>query len=223
MLIYPVGSTKANQIAASVLQQCGVAVIDHPSPDVTHILADVPGHWDPVDSLLPQLPTHLTILGGHIPSRYSEYRQFDLLLDESYLWENAAITAECAMKLAPDGIKGANILVIGYGRIGKHLCRILQAAGAHVYLQTQSHHAEAVSFGLLPPPSAVELVYNTAPGIHLPESFHSEALKLDLSSADGLLGDSVIHARGLPGKYAPITSGKLIAKTILNRFQEERL
>lgn len=221
MLIYPIGSTKANQFAASVLHQSGIPIIDHPSPDVTHILADVPGNWNHTDELLAQLPNDVAILGGQIPERYSQYLRFDLLFDECYLWENAAITAECALKLAPDCIRGVRVLVIGFGRIGKHLCRLLQAAGAHVSLQTHSHSAEAASFGLLPPSDSVDLVYNTAPGILLSEGFHSEAVKIDLASKGGLLGDSVIHARGLPGKYAPVGSGKLIAKTVLKQLQED--
>jgi hypothetical protein len=40
-------------------------------------------------------------------------------------------------------------------------------------------------------------------------------VKIELASSPGLEGDDVIEALGLPGKYAPETSGKLIARTIL--------
>ena len=44
---------------------------------------------------------------------------------------------------------------------------------------------------------------------------------IDLASEPGMQGKSVIPARGLPGKYAPESSGKLIADTILRVLKEE--
>ena len=63
------------------------------------------------------------------------------------------------------------------------------------------------------------LLYNTVPD--LPFSWDlSQVVAIDLASDPGMRGDNVIIARGLPGKYAPESSGKLIAETILRFYKE---
>jgi hypothetical protein len=47
-----------------------------------------------------------------------------------------------------------------------------------------------------------------------------KALKIDLASQPGIGGNDVIWARGLPGKNAPESSGKLIAQTVLRKLEE---
>ena len=41
------------------------------------------------------------------------------------------------------------------------------------------------------------------------------AIAMELASSPGMSGDHIISARGLPGKYAPEESGKLIAETFI--------
>ena len=48
------------------------------------------------------------------------------------------------------------------------------------------------------------------------------ALKIDLASCPGMLGDDVIIARGLPGKYVPESSGRLIARRLLALWKEAK-
>jgi hypothetical protein len=62
------------------------------------------------------------------------------------------------------------------------------------------------------------LLFNTVPEPPFP--YDGPWVAVDLASDPGMRGDSVITARGLPGKYAPESSGRLIAKTIL-RYQKE--
>ena len=63
------------------------------------------------------------------------------------------------------------------------------------------------------------LLYNTVPD--LPHDWDlSQIVAIDLASEPGMKGSNIIVARGLPGKYAPESSGRLIAETIL-RFQKE--
>ena len=62
------------------------------------------------------------------------------------------------------------------------------------------------------------VIYNTVPQKMLTQdqlSPYSKSLKIDLASQPGLEGEDVVIARGLPGLYAPESSGRLIAKTIL--------
>ena len=67
-----------------------------------------------------------------------------------------------------------------------------------------------------------KVLLNTVPD--LPLHIHDETvIAIDLASYPGMRGDHVIQARGLPGKYAPESSGKLIADTIQRMNQEGTL
>ena len=65
-------------------------------------------------------------------------------------------------------------------------------------------------------------IVNTAPAMILsPEManlIRSDCFCLDLASVKSIPGDRVLHARGLPGRYKPESSGKLIADTILRHM-----
>ena len=47
-----------------------------------------------------------------------------------------------------------------------------------------------------------------------------DCIKIELASQPGIAGNDVINARGLPNLEAPETSGELIARTVLRRYQE---
>ena len=67
--------------------------------------------------------------------------------------------------------------------------------------------------------SQCSLLYNTVPD--LPYDWDlSEIVAIDLASEPGMRGENIIIARGLPGKYAPESSGRLIAQTILRYHKE---
>lgn len=67
--------------------------------------------------------------------------------------------------------------------------------------------------------SQYSLLYNTVPDLPFVWDL-SQIIAVDLASAPGMQGDNVIIARGLPGKYAPESSGRLIAETILRFYKE---
>jgi hypothetical protein len=48
-----------------------------------------------------------------------------------------------------------------------------------------------------------------------------DCVKIDLASIQGIYGSDVIHARGLPGKQTPESSGILIANTIIRLLRKE--
>ena len=60
----------------------------------------------------------------------------DIMLRPDFTVGNAALTAECAlgrlMEESGSALAGSNVLVCGWGRIGKLLCLKLAALGAHV-------------------------------------------------------------------------------------------
>lgn len=118
-------------------------------------------------------------------------------------------------------------LILGWGRIGKCLAAMLKALGtpATVAARRESDRAmlTALGYGVsdfdsLP---GCSLIFNTVPGQNY--QIHSSCVKIDLASQQSLSGEDVIWARGLPGVYAPVSSGTLIAETILRLCREEEI
>lgn len=241
MLLYPIGCTPACNYAAAQLVRCSIPLADHPSPEVTHLLLDVPSFSSPgklrcglpLQGLLETLPESITVIGGGLEeASLSPYRTVDLLKDDTYLAENAAITAECALMLAsqqlPSTLKDTKVLILGWGRIGKMLTALLTGLGNHpfVYARKDADRAMLRAFGCTPIAQdtlpgilgRVQLILNTIPASVIAETELQNCrtcIKIDLASHPGIPGSDVIHARGLPGKYAPETSGKLIAAAVL--------
>ncbi len=182
--------------------------------EATHLLLPVPTR-DPDG--LPMLPEGITVFGGNIE------KGIDLLKDPYYLQENAAITAHCALKYA-NIQPGMRVLVIGWGRIGKVLAGLLKDLGAEVTVGLRKEGAwkEAEAAGFRPvwtqqwKAREFDVVYNTAPAsVLFAGECREDAVLIDLASTEGIFGNGVIRARGLPGKDAPEDSGALIAKTVL--------
>lgn len=245
-LLYPIGTTRACGFAAGFLEKKGIRVTDHPSPDVTALLLDVPSFrpdgtlrsGEEIHSYLERLPAATGIIGGNLKTWIpEEYRRTDLLQDPEYVAQNASITASCALMIAaqklPVTLPRASVLVIGWGRIGKCLAQQLKGMGADpiVAARKESDRAALRMLGyraasmdairrILP---AVRLVMNTAPEPVLNEEDFTnaaECLKIDLASSPGILCRDVVQARGLPGIYAPESSGQLIADTIYRLLME---
>ena len=221
ILVYPAISGKAGAYAAGYLEQHGVSVIGHPSPEITHLLLDVPSREIP-GGLLERLPEEVCVVGGNLA--LADHQTLDLLKNEWYLAKNAAITAECALLIAMEKsetvIAGTAVLVIGWGRIGKCLARLLKAMGAEVTVAARKRSDRAMAEALgyrsaLPgvPPGKCRMVFNTVPAPVM-EALPG-CLNIDLASIPGILGSDVVWARGLPGKYAPESSGCLIGKAFL--------
>lgn len=241
MLMYPVGSTQACRWGANLLAQAGIAMVDHPSPEVTHLLLDVPsfspdgklrGGGD-LEPLLRMLPGTITIVGGNLSHpAVKDYNVLDLLQDGEYVAKNAAITADCALRVAAPRLKSTfaetPALIIGWGRIGKCLGKLLKSMGTEVTIaaRKESDRAilEALGYRTLDIPEIPQalgqfgVIYNTVPERMLTQDQlapYPQCLKIDLASRPGLEGEDVVIARGLPGLHTPESSGKLIAQTVL--------
>lgn len=243
-LIYPAGHTHACFHAASFLKQSGFRLTDHPQPDITHILLDVPSiRTDFSESdlvkLLSMVPLSATVIGGNLDHPvFSEHKKTDLLKDADYLAQNAAITAQCAIGIACSHMDAtfpdSPALILGWGRIGKCLARLLKSLDCPVTVAARRENDRAMiralgyatlDYNLLPKQlSSYQLLFNTVPakilsGAEL--SAQPQLLKIELASTNGLDSDDLIIARGLPGKYAPVSSGKLIADTFYRLWKGE--
>ena len=249
ILLYPAGSTASCHYASGMLEQAGCLLTDHPSPEITHLLLDVPSFdksgklrdGRDLRELLRMLPSTITLIGGSLKQEYlTPYRRIDLLQDPYYLSKNAAITAECALRAASPHLKAtfadSPTLILGWGRIGKCLARLLSALGCPVTVAARKDSDRAmlealgyraVDFSSIPHIlQHCRMLFNTVPDIHIQENAldrWKNGIAIDLASEPGLKGKTAIPARGLPGKYAPESSGMLIAQTILKLYKEEVL
>lgn len=236
------GSTAALRYAEQYLSDRGYTISAEPSHIVTHLLLPVPsfdsggiikggGH---IEDTLRLLPEGITVIGGNLlNSGLSAKNSIDLLQDPLYLAENAAITADCAIRIAGNNLSvifdGCPVLVIGWGRIGKCLACKLKAMGADVTIAARkgTDRATALSLGFHVRDTAklnlglshYRAIFNTVPAPVLEEGqtalCRSDCIKIDLASKQGIFDDAVIWARGLPNRDAPESSGILIAKSVL--------
>lgn len=240
------GTTPAIRFASAHLRKCGLSVSDTPSWNIRHLLLDIPSFRpgsplcssNYLDTLLNALPRDVIIWGGNLEHPALDgFCTLDLLKDETYLTENARITAYCTLQIAapllPLPLKKTQTLIIGWGRIGKYLtdmlterhCPITVAARSAEDRQTLHSlgiHAldTAHLCSLLP---EFGLIINTVPHPVLSSEDRAlcrNAVMIDLASKKGIAGEDVIWARGLPGIHAPEKSGKLIADTFLRMVKE---
>ena len=170
----------------------------------------------------------------------------DYFAREELAVANAVPTAEGAVQIAmeelPVTIHGARVLVLGFGRLGKLLAHRLNALGARVSVAARKWAdlawAEAYGYGdeqierLDGYLCGYDLVVNTVPVRVLDAERLADlrpgCLVIDLASKPGGVdfeaavrqGVRAIWALSLPGKVAPVTSGKIIRDTIYNIWNE---
>lgn len=226
--------SEAVRHAAQNLRSLGISVTEKYAPDVTHLLLPIPS-FSPGDEylahLLTKLPDDLIVSGGNLNSPLLEgYACVDFLQDPYYLAENAAITARCAIQILEnrigDDFTGKQVLVTGWGRIGKCLTKFLEEKNAAVTV-TARKPADLAMLRALGTKSIstsdahavtgrYDIIINTVPVLLFPEiNTKSGAVLLELASKPGMSGHNIIDGRGLPGKMAPGRSGKLIADTFI--------
>ncbi len=238
ILLYAAGSSDALLYATQSLKRWGFPFATAPTKEVTHLLLPVPSLDSdgnirggiPLSSLLSKLSDTVVVIGGNLEHPALDgYSVVDLLKDPYYLASNASITAYCALKILlqklPATLEHLPVLILGWGRIGKCLAALLRSAGAQVTVSARKDSDRAMLEALgydtdtVPPtPAGYRAILNTVPQMILPQTlaraFPAECIKIDLASCPGIEGTDVIVARGLPGKDAPESSGKLIASTV---------
>ena len=159
---------------------------------------------------------------------------------------NAIPTAEGAIQIAmeelPITLHDARVLVVGFGRLGRALGPRLRALGAKVWVSARRYEQRAAAEGLGLGSEGMDhlsdwlcsydLVFNTVPapvlGVEELAALKEGALVIDLASRPGgvnldaaaALGVRVIWALSLPGKVAPVTSGRYIKDTVYHIMEE---
>ena len=175
---------------------------------------------------------------------------FDFYEDEDFQQKNALPTAEGAisilMREIPRTVCGLSVAVTGFGRVAKALVDLLIRMRANVTVAARGDAAlsAAQAMGcrtvrLSGTEAVAELVkgqaaiLNTVPHwLFTDEVFktmRTRPLMIDLASAPGgidgaaasVRGIRVIWALSLPGTYAPVTAGEIIADTVVKYLREE--
>jgi len=170
----------------------------------------------------------------------------DYLEREEFAVLNAIATAEGAISIAIDemsvNIHSCNAVVLGFGRIGKLLCKDLKALSANVVSAARkksdlawikANNYEAVTYSKLEYKLFdADVIFNTVPQLILNKNLlkllKKDCLIIDLASKPGgvdfnaaaLLGINTVWALSLPGKVSPVSSGKILMDTILNIVDE---
>ncbi len=203
-------------------------------------------------SLLRLMNKNQILLGGKIPDAAKQLIKIhgvyavDYLKREELTVTNAMITAEGAIEmllsLYNKTLCFSKILILGYGRIGKFLTRILCGFGADLTIAGRRADTKAwvessgFKYANIEDNELyrkdIDIIINTVPYLILNESrlnaLSENCLILDLASFPGgtdfahakSIGLTAIHALSLPGKSAPITAGQAIKDTILNICQD---
>lgn len=172
--------------------------------------------------------------------KYNDYHQI-----ESYQILNTIPTAEGAIALMVSEtdrtVFGCNVLILGYGRIGKVLSEYAKAMGAKVYVEARKDedltwisargmngvHLNSLQDYL----GNMDIIINTVPALLLDKSklelVKKDAFILDLASLPGGVdfafakqnGIKTIHALGIPGKIAAKSAAEYIFDTVLKQLK----
>jgi dipicolinate synthase subunit A len=162
---------------------------------------------------------------------------------------NSIPTAEGALMMAIQHtdftIHGSHCMVLGFGRTGFTVARMLRNLGAHVKVgvQLSGHFARAFEMGFQPfytsdlqdQVSTVDIIFNTVPDAiitaHIIARIPSRTVIIDLASKPGgtdfrfaeKRGIKAILAPSLPGLVAPQTAGRFLANTLALLIQEQAM
>ena len=191
------------------------------------------------------------IAGGITPDVYEmandEYIEIiDIMKREELAVLNTIATAEGTIQIAIENtnkiIHGSNVLILGFGRIGKVLARKLAGLSVKVtcaarkdedlaWIQAYGHKATNIN-NLGENLKEYDIIINTIPHMILTEqklkNVKKECLLIDLASNPGGIDKKAIKdmnlkliwALSLPGKVAPTTSAEFIKETIYNILKE---
>lgn len=195
-----------------------------------------------LDEMNQILENQIFIAGG-IPELFydnKKIKNIDLLKLEKMTILNAIPTVEGTIKIAIEEtemtIHESNILITGYGRIGKILCKSFKNLGANIYCTARKEedltwireeryipvrYNEIEKYA-----KNIDIIINTVPSLVIEEKIikklKSSCFIIDIASNPGgvdkniakLYKIKVITALGIPGKIAPKTSAKYIKEII---------
>lgn len=204
-----------------------------------------------IRELMHYLNAKILIAGSITPDVYDmandEYIEIiDIMKREELAVLNTISTAEGTIEIAIANtnkiIHGSNILILGFGRIGKVLARKMAGLSAKVtcaarkdedlaWIKAYGHRATNINF-LGENLSQYDIIINTVPNLILTQErmqyIKNDCLLIDLASNPGGIDKKsakdrnlkLIWALALPGKVAPVTTAEFIKDTVYNILKE---
>lgn len=200
-----------------------------------------------LSSLLPSLKKGCFVCGGMMPFEKENFKDYYSLEDMKI--KNALLTAEGAAAIAITEMKitlfGSKTLVLGYGRIGKCLAKILKSLGSDVCAAARKSEDRAMAeisgmraadFGSLKEELyKSDAIFNTVPARILSEEelmcIRSGVPLIELASGAGCADSEeaekcfvrLIKAPSLPGRFSPVTAGRIIFESVMTLLKERGL
>jgi dipicolinate synthase subunit A len=192
-----------------------------------------------LDELFGAISKKTVVLSGnaHLLSKRYGREVIDYTEGEEFLQKNAYLTAEACISylhsLSGEALRGKKFFISGYGRIGKHLAKILCmfSEKIFIYARRQEVRAEIENDGFIPSSldTACECDYvlNTVPypifSDTLISNIPKESYIVELASSSGFEStERVSFALGLPGKILPASAARVIYEAILPYLEKER-
>ena len=188
------------------------------------------------------------VVGYSIPDEKKEYitsrggRVCDVSLDEDFLDENALISAvgtlEYILSVSRRAPMDMHVGIVGYGRIGRHLARILLFLGAKVRIYT-SKNVTRVALGrigvetreinydspVLEDMGDLDVLVNTAPS-PLGECFAGGKIPrglcvIEVASGNNFVGvDGIVKLPSIPERSYPKSAGRAYFHAIQRYMRE---
>ena len=183
-----------------------------------------------------------TFIAGGIPKDFynKNIDNIDLLENEKLTILNAIATVEGTIKIIIDEreetIFESNVLICGFGRIGKILCNRFKTLGAKVYCSARKEKdfTWIRESGCIPLKydelykyaNKFDIIINTVPIMIIKEKeidcMKKDVLIVDIASKPGGVDKEyaknkeikVIHALGIPGKELPTSAAKYIKEVV---------
>ena len=197
----------------------------------------ISGSDTPLDDLPNMLDDQTRVAGYAIPpGLFSSKSVYDASLDEDFLQENAVLTAKGTIGYllthVDRDISELKIAVVGYGRIGRVLLRLLLLLGAAPVMLTtrRSVAMELSEMGICAeeldkntPLSDIDILINTAPSRLIAEERLSDnALTIDLASGNNFEpGERLVKLSSVPSEMYPVSAGRIYARGILKFLARE--
>mgnify|MGYP000575427125 FL=1 len=204
-----------------------------------------------IREMIHYLEGKILIAGSISPEIYDmandEYIEIiDIMKREELAVLNTISTAEGAIEIAISNtnkiIHGSEVLILGFGRIGKVLARKMAGLSAKVTCAARKDedlawiraygHKETNINALGENLSQYDIILNTVPHLVLNKErlqyVKKDALLIDLASNPGGIDKKeakelklkLVWALALPGKVAPVTTAEFIKDTIYNILKE---
>ncbi len=205
-----------------------------------------------ITDLFKQMSKNQLFLGGRISEKIDKLAKvykiypIDYFNREELVILNAIPTAEGVIQIAmeemPTTLHNSRCLILGFGRIGKVLSKMMKGIGVFVTVEARKYsdlawiksygyegiHIDKLGEAL----GDFDIVINTVPSVILNRELllkiRKESLVIDVASKPGGvdfemardLGVKTIWALSLPGKVAPNTAGDIIKDTVMNIIDE---